>query len=347
MTRIQQVLFELETGYLGHPYYVTGNALFQALAQRVDERTRRALCVSHGMFLPREYGTPPSWHSQSSLGKVGVSLPAVETYDDLFLLRDAAQRWLKSSRPRDAHNAQPLQSHGGRIAFDGVTRFGRPPELQTSHRSVTWVVQCYLHADTAGDPRTGSLLPVTNETLDGLQVGGARNYGFGRLSVIDSQLIDLDGLDYGRIAAADEHVVELVSPFVLASEYPSADWQSIPWWWDTASPAGGGADRTGDCGDDYESSAESATGAGLRRRTERLVDGDDVYELATVDHGQLAGYAGSEPVKTAKNGVCRVGTHSRFGFGELRVRPASDDRVPSRAEPVGERDWTESSGGEA
>ncbi|RLM53767.1 hypothetical protein DVK07_20930, partial [Halorubrum sp. Atlit-26R] len=145
MTRIQQVLFKLETGYLGHPYHVTGNALYQALAQRVDEQTRRELCVRHGVFLPREYGIPPSWHSQSALGKVGVSLPAVETYDDLFLLRDAAHRWLKSSRPRDAHNTQPLQSHGGRIAFDPVTRFGRPPEMQTSMRSVKWVVQCYLH----------------------------------------------------------------------------------------------------------------------------------------------------------------------------------------------------------
>jgi len=42
----------------------------------------------------------------------------------------------------------------------------------------------------------------------------------------------------------------------------------------------------------------------------------------------MVGYAGSDPVETAKNGVLRVGTHARFGFGELRVRPASHDRVP-------------------
>ena len=329
MTQIQQVLFKLETGYLGHPYYVTGNALYQALAQRVDERTRRALCVSHGVFLPREYGTPPSWHSQSALGKVGVSLPAAETYDDLFLLRDAAHRWLKASRPRDAHNAQPVQSHGGRIAFDPVTRFGRPPEMQTSMRSVKWVVQCYLHTDSAAGPRADSVLPVSDAVLDGLQVGGARNYGFGRLSLIDSQVINLNALDYDRIAAADEYVIELVSPFVTASEYPGADDQSVPWWWDVSRPAA----STADCGGVSSRNGEAsiAMSARLRRRTERLVDGEDVYDLATIDHGQMVEYDGSQPVQTAKNGVLRVGTHSRFGFGELRIRPADEDRIPERS----------------
>ncbi|MCQ4334379.1 hypothetical protein KM295_13020 [Natronomonas sp. F2-12] len=323
MTRIQQVLFELETAYLGHPYYVTGNALYQALAQRVDERMRRALCVSHGVFLPKTYGTPPAWYSQSSLGKVGVSLPPVESYDDLFLLRDAAQRWLKSSWPRDAQNAHPVQSHGGRLAFDPVTWFGRPPEMQTSKRSVRWFVQCYLH--TMSGTHGESLLPVADETLDRLQAGGARNYGFGRLSLVDSQVIELDELAYDRVTAADDHVLELVSPFVVASEFPNADEQSVPWWWDTSRPRASPADGHGDC------RASAASRAGLRRRTERLVDDDEVYELATIDHGQIVGYDGSRPVETAKNGVLRVGTHSRFGFGEIRVRPVSDDRVPERS----------------
>jgi hypothetical protein len=67
----------------------------------------------------------------------------------------------------------------------------------------------------------------------------------------------------------------------------------------------------------------------LRRRRERLVGDDDVYEVATIDHGQRVGYAGDRPVETARNGVLRVGTHSRFGFGEVRVRPADDVSVPS------------------
>jgi hypothetical protein len=336
------VLFELETGYLGHPYYVTGNALYQALAQRVDERTRRALCVSHGMFFPKAYGTPPSWYSQDSLGKVGLSLPPVETYDDLFLLRDAAQRWLKSSWPRDAQNAHPVQTHGGRLAFDSVTWFGRPPQMKSSKRSVRWFVHCYL--STTGS-HSKSVLPVADETLDGLQVGGARNYGFGRLSLVDSQLIDLDGLDYGRLAAADDHVLELVSPFVVATDYPGADDQSVPWWWDTARPTASTAECDGDCPGSHR--ASEARESGLRRRTERLVDDGDVYDLATIDHGQIVGYDGSEPVQTAKNAVHRVGTHSRFGFGELRVRPASDDRVPDRAEQMHDIGKAVFSGGEA
>ncbi|MDB2247393.1 hypothetical protein [Halorubrum ezzemoulense] len=339
MTRIQQVLFELETGYLGHPYYVTGNALYQALAQRVDEQTRRALSVSNGMFLPKAYGTAPSWYSQDSLGKVGLSLPPVETYDDLFLLRDAAQRWLKSSWPRDAHNAHPVQTHGGRLAFDSVTWFGRPPEMKSSKRSVRWFVQCYL--STTGS-HSKSVLPVADETLDGLQVGGARNYGFGQLSVVDSQLVDLEALDYDRIAGADEHALELVSPFVVASDYPGADDQSVPWWWDVSGP-----DSASRAESDRDSELDRSSGSELRRRPEQLVDDGEVYELATVDHGQLVGYDGSDPIGTAKNGVSRVGTHSRFGFGELRVRPASDDRVPDRVEQIHGVEKTDVSGGEA
>jgi len=342
VTRIQQVLFELETGYLGHPYFVTGNALYQALAQRVDESMRRGLCVSNGVFLPKAYGTPPSWYSQESLGKVGLSLPPVEAYDDLFLLRDSAQRWLKSSWPRDAHNAHPVQSHGGRLAFDSVAWFGRPPEMQTSKRSVRWFVQCYL--STTGS-HSKSVLPVADETLDGLQVGGARNYGFGQLSIVDSQLIDLEALDYDRIAAADEHSIELVSPFVIATDYPGADDQSVPWWWDVSRPAA--PSSAADCDRNNEGEVSEARGSGLRRRTERLVDDGDVYDLATIDHGQIVGYDGSDPVKTAKNGVSRVGTHSRFGFGELRVRPASDDRVPDRAEQMHGVEKADVLGGEA
>jgi len=46
-----------------------------------------------------------------------------------------------------------------------------------------------------------------------------------------------------------------------------------------------------------------------------------------IDHGQVVGYAGDRPVETAINGIQRVGTHAKFGFGEFRVRPVSKDRV--------------------
>jgi hypothetical protein len=159
-------------------------------------------------------------------------------------------------------------------------------------------------------------LPVPGEVLDGLRVGGARNYGFGEVSVADSQLVDVEALDYARLTESDveEYVLELVSPYVLSSTYPGADEQSVPWWWNTSNGP-----------------VMETRGDGLRRREEWLVSGADMYTLECVDHGQVVGYAGDDPVGTAKNGVLRVGTHSRFGFGEFRIRPASEDRVAERS----------------
>jgi len=76
MTVIQQVLFEVEGSYLGHPYFVTGNALFNAIARRVDERTRRALHVSHGVFVPGEFGEyPRNTRRTGTAGNSGSRFP--------------------------------------------------------------------------------------------------------------------------------------------------------------------------------------------------------------------------------------------------------------------------------
>lgn len=303
MTRIQEVLFEPVGDYMGHPYFVTGHALYNALARRVDARTRQALNVSTGVFVPGEFGSYPAEHSQSGgVPYMGTGLRPVEAYEDLFLYRDPAQRWLSDTRPRDAHNTHNLHSHGGRQAFAPTTRFGRPPEARNSKRTMHWYVHCYLHVEESAD----GILPLAESVLDGLRVGGARNYGFGELLFDETQVIELDDLDYSRVSSADDLQIELLSPYVLASEHPNADDQSVPWWWTS--------DRR------------------LRRRTTRLVDGDDSHELTTVDHGQVVTYSGDQPVVTAKNAVRRVGTHSKFGFGELRLRPTDTERVPERTE---------------
>jgi len=301
MTVVQEVLLQLDGDYLGHPYFVSGHALFKALARRVDDPVCRSLRVSNGVFVPGEFGSYPDEHSQSGgVPYMGAGLRPVENYEDVFLFRDAAQRWLSDTRPRDAHNTHPLREYGDRTGFGSSRSFGRPAEAHHTKRSVNWYVHCYLHSDGRGD-----VVPVSDETLDGLRLGGARNYGFGLSSLVETQTFALDELDYSRVAEADAHRIELVSPYVLASEYPGADAQEVPWWW-----AGDGD---------------------LRRRDARLVKGDDTYELATVDHGQLVEYAGDDPVATARNGFLRVGTHSQYGFGELRVRPAGEDRVSERS----------------
>lgn len=304
MTVIQQILLELEVDYYGRPYYMSGNALYRAIARRVDTSTRRSVAVSHGVFVPGEHGGYLDEHSQSGGALYfGAGLRSVESYEDLFLFRGAAQRWLSSSRPRDAHNTHDLRVHGGRVAFSPTVRFGLPRESRNSKRTMTWYVHFYVHDDT-GD---GNVVPLDEDVLDGLRLGGARNYGLGETSLKDTQTVDLDAIDYATLEdAAGSFELELVSPYVAASEYPGADDQSIPWWW---------TPRVG----------------GLRRREERLVEDGNVYELQTIDHGQAVEYSGSSPVETAKSGVLRVGTHSRFGFGEFRLRPVSADRVPERA----------------
>lgn len=318
MTTVQQVLYTLESDYMGHPYYITGNALYSALAPDLDPQTRRALQVSNGVFLPGEHGEYPAGHSHSGgVPYLGTRLQPVEAYEDLFLFREPAQRWLSDTRPRDAHNTFDVRNHGGRLTVAPSKRFGRPPEARYSKRTVTWHVQCYLH----GQAGSADVVPLSDEELDGLRVGGARNYGLGELSLKETQTIELSALDYSRIEAAageDGLQLELVSPYALTSEYPDAHDQDVPWWWAT------------------ETESE------LRRRKEQIVKGDDVYTVEALDHGQVVTYAGDDPVQTAINGVLRVGTHSKFGFGEFRLRPASSDRVPERASTE-----TLMSGGEA
>ena len=312
MTTIQQLVFKLSTPYAGRPYHVSGNALFQAIASDVDDQARRELQVSHGMFAPSEYGSYPESHSQNGYaGKLGGSLPPVESYEDLFLFRDAAQRWLQTSRPRDAQNTMDRQSHGGRLTVAPKSFFGVPAEQRNSKRRVTWYIHAYIHSECEG------VLPLDESVLNGIQLGGARNYGFGEVSLTDSQVVDLNALSFDSLRGHDAYTIELVTPYVVQSEAPDADAQSVPWWWDTSVAGVPGDAPTRD--------------RRLRRREERLV-GESVYELATVDHGQVVGYTGNDPVQTAKNGVRRLGTHARFGFGELRVRPASHDRVPERGE---------------
>lgn len=333
MAIVQQVLFEVEAPYYGHPYAVTGHALFNAIARRVGAEMRRELQVSHGVFVPKEFGEYPREHSQSGYaGKLGGSLPDVEAYEDLFVYRDPAQRWLQSGRPRDAHNAHDVQSFGGRLAFASESYFGRPPETRNHKRSVPWYLHCYLHTGRG----ESSPLPLAESVLDGVLVGGGRNYGFGELSVADTQLVNLDALDYSRVragAASDAGgcQLELVTPYVLASEFPGADDQSIPWWW----------------APDHDAVAGVSNGEVLRRRDTQLAVDGTTHSLEVVDHGQVVGFAGDDAVATAKNGVLRVGTHAKYGFGEFRVRPPGVDRVPKRRMPKDRVEWRHDEAGGA
>lgn len=298
MTRIQQVHWELDMDYLGHPYYVSGNAISHALGRELDRDVHQAINASHGIFVPGQFGRYPEEHSKAGTRPyMGSSLPDVASYDDLFLFRHPDHPWLLDSRPRDGLNAHAIRIQSGMSALAHETIMGRPDDARTDQQTTRWYINAYLHAD---DPET---LPLGEDVLDGLQFGGKRNYGYGTTTLRDTQVVDLEALDYSWLADAEGYLIELVTPFVLASEYPESDDDTVPWWWDVAH------------GDE------------LRRREERIVEQREAYRLDTIDHGQVVRYAGETPIKTAKNGVVRVGTHCRHGFGEFRVKPVQSDCV--------------------
>lgn len=53
MKTIQQVLCELRMDYIGHPHYVSGNAILHALGQHLKAETHAGLSASHGVFVLR------------------------------------------------------------------------------------------------------------------------------------------------------------------------------------------------------------------------------------------------------------------------------------------------------
>ncbi|NEU58759.1 hypothetical protein [Halorussus sp. MSC15.2] len=291
MTRIQQVQWELEMDYIGHPYYVSGNAIMHALGQQLPHDVHRHLNASHGVFVPGQFGTFPEEHSQSGIRPyLGSGLPDVESYDDLFLMRQASHSWLLDSRPRDALNTHDIRVQSGHPALSHETIMGKPDDARKQQQTTNWYINAYLHADR------DDVLPLDESALDGLQFGGKRNYGYGITRLKDTQVVDLEALDYSRLEDREAFILELVTPFVLESEYPNAHDQDVPWWWKE--------DRRD-----------------LREREEKVLEQREVYKLQTVDHGQVVAYEGDRPVETAKSGILRVGSHSKYGFGELRVKP--------------------------
>jgi len=202
-------------------------------------------------------------------------------------------------RVRETPNAHDLRLQSGHPALAHESIEGRPDDAVKDYRTTRWYVHAYLHAD---DP---DILPIDEERLDGLQFGGKRNYGYGEVRLKGTQLVDLDEItfDYLEATDADAFAIELLTPYVLESTYPNVDDHSVPWWWDT----------------DPE---------GLREREEKLLAGGQVYRLRTVDHGQIVGYAGDRPLETARNGLFRVGSHAKYGFGEFRLRPIDADTRP-------------------
>jgi len=291
---VQQVLFGLETDYIGHPYYVSGNAIFHALAPHLDRRTLDAIGVSHGVFVPGQFGVYPDDHSQAgSHPAMGNTLIEPESYADFFLKREQAHSWLLDSKPRDAMNSYQIRVQSGELAMATETFHGRAEHKRQQTDTTQWNIHCYLHSD---DP---SVLPLPDGVLDGLQFGGRRNFGYGITELKQTATFTLSELSFTELEDADRYLVKFITPYVLTSEHPNTTPHNIPWWWEHETP--------------------------LRRREEKIAEERELYDLTVVDHGQVVGYGGSEPIKTAKKGIRRIGTHSKYGFGELRVIPVDEE----------------------
>ena len=291
MTTLQHVVLKMEMDYLGHPYYVTGNALLHAIADDLDYHTQRQIAVSHGVFTPGQYGVYPDEHSNSGgRPNLGASAIEIESYDDLWLHRQAQHNWLLDSRARDALNTTELRVQSGKPGIAPTTTFDKSEQHRYDTQTTTWYIHAYLTSDADG------VLPLETDRFDGIHLGGKRNYGYGEVRIKDTQIVNLEEVDYSRLNGVETYLIELVTPFVVETEYPDADDRSIPWWW---------AENRED----------------LRFREEKLLEQREVFRLETIDHGQVVTYLGDRPVETAKNGLQRVGSHSRYGFGELRLEP--------------------------
>jgi hypothetical protein len=64
---------------------------------------------------------------------------------------------------------------------------------------------------------------------------------------------------------------------------------------------------------------------------EKVIEGGDVYELETVDHSVVVSYDGDRPVETMMSGLTH-GNHSKYGFGELRVKPITPEEGQKQIE---------------
>jgi len=63
-----------------------------------------------------------------------------------------------------------------------------------------------------------------------IHLGGKRNDDYGVADLKATRVIDLDTLNYDRLAGAQAYCVELVTSFALETAYPGANGSPVPWW---------------------------------------------------------------------------------------------------------------------
>jgi hypothetical protein len=182
----------------------------------------------------------------------------------------------------------------------------RREDQRKQQQTTKWYVHTYIHADDT------AVIPLGEAVVDGPHFSGKRHHGYGEVEWKYMQMIDRTILNYSRLEGAGMCLIELVTPFVVASEYPEATDRSVLWlrWI---------KDR-----DD------------LRLCEKKILEQREVFRLETVEHRQIVTYLGDCPLRTVKNGFTRTGSHSRDNFGKLRLKSVDEQYHNSKR-----KDWIE------
>lgn len=87
----------------------------------------------------RPLETFPKKHSQSSIRPyLWCGLPDVESYDDLFLMRQVSHTWLLDSRSRDALNTHENRVQSGHPALSHETIMGKRDDARKQQQTTKW-----------------------------------------------------------------------------------------------------------------------------------------------------------------------------------------------------------------
>jgi hypothetical protein len=275
---VHHARLQLAGGDLTVPPRRVAHSLRTRLAARLDDTHTESLSVSPGVCLPTETETQVAGGTECQPD--GLPLRPIHSYEDLFRYHDA----------RQAATARGTIPTGGRSEHGTATPSATARTTKTD--TVPWFYHTYIDTDCEAIQCQALI-----DAAEGLHLGDTDGP---QVTGIDTQAVNLDGLDYGPLATADTHYLRFTTPYVFHSTAPDTDGRAVNSWLHQP--------------DDLD-----------RRSLTATIDGDR-YELQTIGAGQHARYTGTSPIAVAKLGIRGMGLHPEYGFGGVRVWTADSDR---------------------
>lgn len=262
--------------YVGNPYYVSGNALLHSVAGKLSYREKRRANFSHGIFLNMYKEFRKRYRTKKG-HLVGKEIPDIKTYWDFFKLRRKPFPYTSY----DEFRVPDIYDYDGR---------------KIQKRRLLYFYVMNLDRDI-------------KELFNGAIVGGARNYGFGELTVEDTKTINLNEIEpktmtydqkegekkLKKINELNNPTIELITPICLKSEVSGTENYDPPSF--LHRPSG-----------EY------------RTRKEIILSSREEKKLELIDSGQTFGFNGDSLTKTAYNGIQGIMNHKKYGYGEFLIR---------------------------